>query len=193
MQFVDLDNYGLRVVNFEHIFTSAYKHIVNDLYVYDKHHDYNARSQDTKRIYYYYLIKQLCDFVCDCKTTNRVIVYYSEKDIKCDYQMCSNKRSRSDRKTDRSDEFRVFMSRFFKQIKNILPIKVHHGPVRFNTFVQYYNTNKGRYLEIINVLRESKATPTNMEKFKKFSTKYGLSYLTKHYVDSVKIKCMMYK
>ena len=85
------------------------------------------------------------------------------------------------------------MTRFLKQIKNILPIKVYVGDVKFDTFVQYYNTNKGKYLEIINTLKTSKATPTNMEKFKKFTDKYKLNYLTKHYVDNVKIKCMMYK
>lgn len=193
MQHVDLDNHGLRVVNFEHIFVNAYKEIVKDLYMYDMHTDLNVRKQDTKRVYYYHLIKHVCDHVRASDTSNRVVVYYSEKDIKCDYKQCENKRTRRGNNVDRTDEFRLFMTRFFKQIKTVLPIKVFHGPVKFNTFVQYYNTNKGKYMEIINSIKQSRAKPTNMEKFKKFSSKYKLNYLTKHYVDNVKIKCMMYK
>ena len=75
----------------------------------------------------------------------------------------------------------------------MLPIKVYNGPVKFNTFIQYFNTNKGKYLEIINDIRSVKSKNTNMEKFKMFSDKYKLTYLTKHYVDNVKVKCMMYK
>ena len=193
MQYIDLDVYGLRVLNFEQIFVDAYKNIVKDLIMYDKFTDLNIRNQDTKKIYYYHLIKQMCDVISQCKTDNRVIVYYSDKDIRCDFQKCSNKRPRHGETTDKRPEFRLFMTRFLKQIKNILPIKVYVGDVKFNTFVQYYNTNKGKYLEIINTLKTSKATPTNMEKFKKFTDKYKLNYLTKHYVDNVKIKCMMYK
>ena len=193
MQYIDLDVYGLRVLNFEQIFVDAYKNIVKDLIMYDKFTDLNIRNQDTKKIYYYHLVKQMCDVISQCKTDNRVIVYYSDKDIQCDFQKCSNKRTRHGETTDKRPEFRLFMTRFLKQIKNILPIKVYVGDVKFDTFVQYYNTNKGKYLEIINTLKTSKATPTNMEKFKKFTDKYKLNYLTKHYVDNVKIKCMMYK
>ena len=36
MQHVDINNHGLRVINFESIFASAYKDIVKDLYMYEK-------------------------------------------------------------------------------------------------------------------------------------------------------------
>jgi hypothetical protein len=193
MTHVDLDVYGLHVVNFEHIFHCAYKNIVNDLYLYDKYTDHNIRSQDTKKIYYYYLIKEVCDYIKECNTSNRIVIYYSDKDVKCDFKQCSNKRTRKGTNIDRTSDFRLFMTRFFKQIKSVLPIRVYIGSVKFNTFVQYYNTNKGKYLETINSLRQIKAKQTTMENFKKFSIKFGLSYLTKQYVDSVKIKCMIYK
>ena len=193
MNFYDLNNYGIRLVNFESVFTEAYKQIVSDLYMYDKFNDHNIRSQDTKKIYYYHLIKHTCDAVLGCKTNNRVIVYYSEKDIKCDFKQCMNKQTRKGGKPDARPQFVLFMNRFFKQLRNVLPIKVYNGPVKFNTFIQYFNTNKGKYLEIINDIRSVKSKNTNMEKFKMFSDKYKLTYLTKHYVDNVKVKCMMYK
>lgn len=193
MNFYDLNNYGIRLVNFESVFTDAYKQIVSDLYMYDKFNDHNIRSQDTKKIYYYHLIKHTCDAVLNCKTNNRVIVYYSEKDIKCDFKQCTNKRTRKGGMPDTRPQFVLFMNRFFKQLRNVLPIKVYSGPVKFNTFIQYFNTNKGKYLEIINDIRSVKSKNTNMEKFKMFSDKYKLTYLTKHYVDNVKVKCMMYK
>ena len=193
MRFIDLNNHGLRVLNFEHIFIDAYKHIVNDLFMYDKHHDLNIRSQDTKRIYYYHMIKHVCDAVVSSGSNNRIIVYYSEKDIKCDFKQCANSRTRKGIRKDTQPEFRLFMTRFFKQVKTVLPIKVFQSPVKFNTFVQYYNTNKGKYMELINMMKQSKPVPSNMEKFKKFTSKYKLNYLDKHYVNNVKIKCMMYK
>ena len=193
MDFYDLDNYGIRLVNFESVFTRAYGDIVNDLYLYDKYNDHNVRSQDTKKIYYYHLIKSTCDAVLEAKTNNRVIVYYSEKDVKCDFKQCMNKRTRKGGKSNNRPQFVLFMNRFFKQLKGVLPIKVYNSSVKFNTFIQYYNTNKGKYLEMINDIRGVKSKNTNMEKFKIFSEKYKLTYLTKHYVDNVKVKCMMYK
>jgi len=193
MIYHDLNNHGLRVINFSHVFTIAYKDIVKDLYTYDVFHDHNVRSQDTKRIYYYHLIKHMCDFVVNTNTTNRLVVYFSHKDIKCDFKQCTNKQTRHSGKADNRPQFILFMERFFKQLKNVLPIKVFISPVKFETFIQYYNTNKGKYVEMINQMKQAKNTTTNMEKFKKFSEKYKLNYLTKHYVDNIRVKCMIYK
>ena len=134
MEYIDLDSYGMRVVDFQSIFTRAYKHIVNDLFVYDKFHDYNVRSQDTKKIYYYHTIKQLCDDVISMSTDNKIIVYYCEKDIKCDFKQVTNKKTRQGKPPHKPD-FVLFMNRFFKQIKRIVPIRVYVGTVKFNTFI----------------------------------------------------------
>lgn len=193
LRFIEIDNHGLYILNFEYVFVDAYKDIVNDLFMYEKFNDLNVRSQDTKKIYYYYLIKHLCDTITQCKTNNRIIVYFCEKDLKCDFKQCTNKRTRKGSAKNTRPEFILFMNRFLKQVKNILPIKLYIGDVKFNTFVQYYNTNKGKYIETINDIKNTKVCPYNMEKFKKFSSKYQLNYLTKHYTDSVKIKGMVYK
>ena len=193
MEYIDLDSYGLRIVNFNHIFTIAYKDIVDDLYVYDKSHDYHVRCKDTKKIYYYHMIKCLCDVVLSYKTNNRVVVYYSEKDVKCDFKQVSNPRTRKTGRNNRSD-FVMFMSRMFKQIKNIIPVRVYHGDVKFNTFIQYYNTNKGKYIEKINDMRAVKPRARfDFSKFKQFATKYQLVYLTEQYINQVKVKSIMYK
>lgn len=193
MEYHDINYHGIRVINFESIFTQAYKNIVNDLFTYEVFHDFNARSQDTKRIYYYHIIKHLCDYIVETKTTNRIIVFVCTKDIKCDFSECTNKRTRKGGSRDKRPEFEIFIDRFFKQIKNILPIKVYKSDVKFNTFVQYYNNNKGKYTEMINNMKRCKTGLTNMEKFRKFTEKYKLNYLTKHYVDNVRVKCLMYK
>jgi len=193
MNHIDLNTYGLRVVNFQSIFTKAYKNIVNDLFMYDKFHDYNVRSQDTKKIYYYHTIKQICDDIIDMKTDNKIVIYYCEKDVKCDFKQVVNKRTRKGRKDNRP-EFVLFMNRFFKQIKNIIPCRVFSGKVKFNTFVQYYNTNKGKYLETINEIRSLKQSPRfDFSKFKQFTSKYKLIYLTEQYINQVKVKSIMYK
>lgn len=193
MTYVDLDNYNLRIVNFQSIFTKAYSNIVDDLYMYDKFHDYNVRSQDTKKIYYYHMIKQLCDDVMDMNTVNKIVIYYSEKDVKCDFKQVTNKRTRVTKK-DTRPEFVLFMSRFFKQIKTIVPVRTFVGDVKFGTFIQYYNTNKGKYLETINRIKTIKRSDRfNFSKFKQFTNKYKLVYLTEQYVNQLKVKSIMYK
>ena len=193
MEFVDLDNYGLRVVNFNSIFTRAYKSIVQDLYTYDKSHDYHVRSGDTKKIYYYHVIKNLCDTVIGYSTDNRVVIYYSDKDVKCDFKQMENPRTRKNNK-DTRPHFVLFMNRLFRRIKSIIPVRVYCGDVKFDTFVQYYNTNKGKYLETINDIRAIK--PHNrfdFSKFKRFAEQYKLVYLTEQYINQVKVKSIMYK
>ena len=168
MQHVDLNNYGIRVVNFAEVFTLAYKEIVKDLYTYDKFHDHNVRSQDTRRIYYYHLIKHMCDLIIHSKTDNKIVIFYSDKDIKCDFKQCTNRKTRRFKK-DTKPAFRLFMDRFFRAIKSMLPVKMHVSDVKFDTFVQYYNTNKGKYIEIINILRiPPNRSYSTLEKFNKF-------------------------
>lgn len=193
MTYVDLDNYNLRIVNFQSIFTRAYNNIVDDLYMYDKFHDYNVRSQDTKKIYYFHMIKQLCDEVVSMTTSNKIVIYYSEKDVKCDFKQVTNKRTRVVKK-DTRPEFVLFMNRFFKQIRTIIPVRTFVGDVKFNTFIQYYNTNKGKYLETINRIKTIKRSDKfNFSKFKQFTNKYKLVYLTEQYVNQLKVKSIMYK
>jgi len=190
---LDLDNYGLTVLNFADIFQSAYVDIVKDLFTYDKFHDHNVRSQDTKRIYYYHMVKHTCDVVKDTKSDNKIVIYYSEKDVKCDFPQVTNKRTRNTN-IDRKPEFVLFINRFFKQIKHIIPVRVYLGDVKFMTFVQYYNTNKGKYLETINNMRTIRQKRNfDFEKFKSFTRKFKLNYLTEQYINHVKVKSIMYK
>ena len=194
MEYYELNNYSLRVVNFKHIFDLAYKNIVEDLFTYDIFHDYNVRMQDTKRVYYYHLIKNICDYIVRSSTSNRLILYVSMKDINCNFIKVANKRTRKGGgSANNKQTFDMFMQRFLKQVKNVLPIKVYNADVKFNTFVQYFNNNKGRYIEMVSEMKQCRTNTVNMEKFKKFSDKYKLNYLTKHYVDNVRVKCMLYK
>lgn len=193
MRRLDLDNYGMSVLNFAEIFRKAYVDIVDDLFTYEKFHDHNVRSQDTKRIYYYHMIKHLCDAVRDTHTENKIVIYFSEKDVKCDFKSVTNKRTRKT-SVDKKPEFVLFMSRFFKQIKHIIPVRVYLSDVKFETFVQYYNTNKGKYLELINNLRTIRQKRNfDFEKFKTFTKKFKLNYLTEQYINQVKVKSIMYK
>ena len=190
---VDLDNYRLCLVNFKDIFDAAYKDIVKDLFLYEKHMDLNVRNRDTKKIYYYHLIKHLCDTIINTKTNNHIVVYYSPKDIKCDFKKCQNIRSRHSVKQDPRGEFVLFMNRFMKQLKFIMPFQIHVGDVRMNTFIQYYNTNKGKYIETINDIRYKTWKEPSLRRVKEFVSKYELTYLTNHYFNQLKVKCIMYK
>ena len=76
----------------------------------------------------------------------------------------------------------------------MIPVRVFIGDVKFNTFVQYYNTNKGKYIEVINELRSITSKPNfNFSKLKKYSDKYKLTYISKDYLNQVKVKSIMYK
>ena len=192
---LNLDNYGLYIVNFRDIFDECYKLIVDDLFMYEIHHDWNVRRRDTKKIYYYHLIKGVCDYVLSVKTTNRIIIYYCEKDIRCDFAHCENmKTKRAGKKRDTREDFTLFMSRFLKHVKCTLPMKVFTNDVKFDTFVQYYNNNKGKYLDTINQIRSLKEKKSfDLDKIKQFSRKFELNYLTNEYFNQLKVKCIMYK
>jgi hypothetical protein len=193
MLYIDLNQYGLRVYDFSVVYDTVYKDIVSDLFEYEIFHDFNARRQDTKKVYYYHITKQLCDMVSQAKTNNRIVIYYSDSGISCDFAECTNKRTRKGIERDKRSEFLLFINRYFKQIKSILPLRVYISPVKFNTFIQYYNTNKGKYTEIINLMKRDQKSTLNMSKFKSFVDKYKLTYLNKHYVDNIRIKSMLYK
>ena len=191
---VDLNNYGICLVRFSDIFEKAYKDIVPDLFLYEKFTDLNIRNQDTTKIYYYHLIKHVCDAVINIKTSNKIVIYYCDKDISCDFRKCSNKRTRSDAKKDNRSEFVLFMNRFMKNLSHIMPFRVYTGKVKMQTFIQYYNTNKGAYIETINDIRYGdKRQNVNLKKLKEFIKKFKLNYLTDQYINNVKVKCIMYK
>jgi len=190
---VDLNNYRLCLIDFKDIFDAAYKDIVKDLLLYEKHTDLHVRNRDTKKIYYYHLIKRLCDEIVNTKTTNRVVIYYSAKDLTCEFKKCSNSRTRNAKKHDARGEFVLFMNRFVKQLKSIMPFQIYVGDVKMNTFVQYYNTNKGKYIEIINDMRYINWKEPSLRRVKEFVSKYQLTYLTNHYFNQLKVKCIMYK
>lgn len=191
---IHLDNYGVCIINFRHIFNKCYKDIVSDLFDYDIYHDVNARRIDTRRIYYYHLIKGVCDHVLSIKTNNKVIIYYSSKDIQCDFKQCQNKKRRVTREHATNSDFTLFITRFFKQLKGLLPVRVYVSDVKFSTFIQYFNNNKGKYIEALNKMRSTKANKKfDFERVKKFSEKYNLTYLTNDYFNQVKVKCIMYK
>ena len=52
MLYIDLNQYGLRVYDFSVVYDTVYKDIVSDLFEYEIFHDFNARRQDTKKVYY---------------------------------------------------------------------------------------------------------------------------------------------
>jgi hypothetical protein len=191
--YIDLDNYRLCLINFRDIFDRAYKDIVSDLILYDKFTDLNVRNQDTKKIYYYHLIRCLCDAVIKSSTTNKIIIYYCAKDLRYDFKKCTNRRSRAVKKADPRGEFVIFMDRFIKQLKSIMPMHIHIGDVKMNTFIQYYNTNKGKYIEVINDIRYNNRKEPSLRRVKEFANKYKLTYLTNHYFNQLKVKCIMYK
>ena len=127
------------------------------------------------------------------RTTNKIVIYYSDKDIRCDFKQVRNKQTRRTGR-DTRDDFVLFMNRFFRTIKSLIPVRVFISPVKFSTFVQYYNTNKGKYIEMINQMRTIKSNyKFNFEKFKKFTDKHKLTYLNQQYINQVKVKSIMYK
>lgn len=192
---IHLDNYGLCIINFRVIFDRCYKMVVDDLFTYEIHHDWNVRRRDTKKIYYYHMIKGVCDYILNLKTNNKIVIYYCEKDIRCDFAHCENKQTRNGGKSrDTRGDFTLFMSRFLKQLKNNLPVRIFLNDVKFDTFVQYYNNNKGKYLDTINKIRSIKEKKNfDLGRIKQFSQKFELTYLTNEYFNQLKVKCIMYK
>lgn len=168
--------------------------IISDLEMYgmlDKQRHININKIDTQRVFYFYILKNICDIVINSKTSARCVITFNDKCIS-DYSFDIINLYGVDQ-----DKFCMFMTRLYKRMNNILPTQfyIHQHQTHFNKLND--QTSPGEWRELmwdIEAQYEKKSRRLfTFEKAKKFIDKYGLTYLNNEYFSKVKIKSLMYK
>jgi hypothetical protein len=174
------------LVNFSYIFKDCKDSILDDLDTYGLLYDLNFKHADTKRVFYYYIIKEVCDSIINTKSNNKVVVYYNEDDLLDDNIFvregwCNNFR------------FKAFFNTIVKKINTLLPIKIHISETTFNEFSDCFNNQLGDTRGVIKSLNKPKHSGGNLLKIKTFTKKYKLTYLDKDYFNQLKVRSIMYR
>ena len=178
--------YNLHLVNFPHIFKTCRDNILDDLDMYGLLYDLNFKHADTKKVFYFYIIKAICDTIITTKSNNKVVLFYNEDDLLIDNVfveegLCNNFR------------FKAFFNTIIKKIDSLLPVRVYVSKISFNEFTDCYNNQLGDVKGVIKSLGRMKQTHTNLLKVKTFAKKYQLTYLDKDYFNQLKVRSIMYK
>ena len=149
-------------------------------------YDLNFKHADTKKVFYFYIIKGVCDAIINTKSNNKVVIFYNEDDLLTDNIFvnegwCNNFR------------FKAFFNTIIKKVNTLLPIKVYISKIPFSEFVDCYNNELGDVKGVIKSLSRAKKSYTNLLKIKTFTKKYQLTYLDKDYFNQLKVRSIMYK
>ena len=189
-----VDNGRITLIDGLSIIERCQYDIISDLEMYemlDKQRHININKIDTQRVFYFYILKNICDTVMESNSSTRCVVTLNNNCV-------------SDYSFDiinlygvETDKFCSFVSRLFKRMNNILPTQfyIQHDQACFNQLENM--STPGEYREMINDIlaqhdKKSRKSFT-FEKAKKFIDKYGLTYLNNEYFSKVKIKSLMYK
>lgn len=166
--------------------------IINDIDKFDLSVDgmINISKSDVQRVFYFYILKCVCDIVMKSDSDERhVFVHNSKHDYKSGVDL-------HDRLLD-MNTYRLFMNRLVNKVNNILPTQfyIHLDNVCFGQLMN--DTKSGEYRDFLNSVRSQHTKHRNntftFESAKKFIRRYGLTYLDDEYFSKVKIKSLMYK
>ena len=184
---IQLDTHNITLVSFYSIIAECERDILNDLYKFDLLDPLNLKVRDTKKIFYFHIIKKICDFLKKSKECNRLIFYFNIDDMPRTEitEYCNNFR------------FKSFVHTIAKKLNQLFPVKFYFGVIPFAEFGYIESRNRGEVKDIIMQIREKlksfKIENYTFSKIKQFTEKYELTYLSKGYFDQLKVKAIMYK
>lgn len=149
----------------------------------------NFKKKDTKTVFYFYILKYICDYIINSRSKNKCVFFYNRKCLDQD------KLNIVDRCDTSKWKFGQFILTFINKLNNILPnlFYIIDDDVCFDQI----DINSGECKDMINsiksqIMAKNKKIFT-FEKSKKFVKEYGLTYLDEHYFNKVKIKSLVYK
>ena len=179
-------------VDFISVVRHTQRDIVNDIDKYDLSVDgkININKNDIQRIFYFYILKCVCDVVMKSDSNERHVFVYNQNCVDVDNV------DLHDRLSD-VDAYRLFLSRLVNKVNNILPTQFYtrHDSVCFDQLMS--NTKSGEYRDFLSDVYSQQMKFYNrsftFESAKKFIKRYGLTYLDDEYFSKVKIKSLMYK
>ena len=173
------------LINFDVLFNNIEFEVLNELNNFSLIKDYkiNLSNKDTKKIFYHYLIYNLCEEICNNKHKQKKVIVIPPN-IREFHEMtnfCDNK------------ELQLFINTLINHIKGKLPIIFYNST---NYIFESDNIhNSGEFEDIINVLSEKCNNISNksftFEKIKKFIKRFELTFLSEEYFNSIKTKLLL--
>lgn len=149
----------------------------------------NFKKKDTKTIFYFYILKYICDCIINSRSKNKCVFFYNKKCLDQDklniFKRCDTSKWK----------FGQFILTFINKLNNILPnlFYVVDDDVCFDQI----DVDSGECKDMIGSIKSQMNIKNKkiftFEKSKKFVKEYGLTYLDEHYFDKVKIKSLVYK
>lgn len=148
----------------------------------------NFRKRDVRTVFYYFILKQICDVMLRSRSSNKYVFFYNRKCVTHNqfkfFDMCNTNKYK----------FSDFLATMVNKINNILPTPIYiTQDICYDDLADDVQDNVDIMYDIRNVV-ENKCNKTfTFEKSKKFVKQYGLTYLDTEYFNKVKIKCLLYK
>lgn len=181
-KFTDKD---LILINFDVLFNKIEVDILNELSKFHLITDYkfNLSNRDTKKIFYHYMIYEICEEICNNKHNHKKIIVIPPniRDFHEITKFCDIK------------ELQEFINVIINNIKGKLPIIFYKSSDYI--FENDNITNSGEYDDIINILLEKCNNISNrsftFEKIKKLIKRFELTFLSQEYFNSIKTKLLL--
>jgi len=185
---INADKYGLCVVDFLSIITDCEYEIMKDLDQYDLRENIKYSNQNVKTVFYFYIIKRVCDVIINIKHGNRIVFFFNDECInRYDFSFCEFSSLKS---------FTDFVKSVVNKLNAILPILIYKTcDICYDDILDNYTT--GDIQDIMLTMSNMRQNKSNsfftFERAKKFIKQYKLTYLDKEYFNEVKVKALMYK
>lgn len=191
MRELNVDKHNVVLFDVISLIQSCEKDILRDLDRLDLLTDEgcNFRKKDTKTVFYYYILKKICDTVIQSTNKNKCVFFYN----KC----CLSSQSLIlMKRCDTSNwKFGQFIMTLIKKMSNILPnvFYISEDDVCFDQIDICNGDGEELMSKIKNQVTIKNKKIFTFEKAKKFISDFGLTYLDEHYFNKVKIKSLVYK
>lgn len=160
-------------IHIEDVILGIEKNIIDDC------HTYGLLNKnictDFKRIFYFYIIKEICKLQCLSTKKN---IYMFDIKPRCRYELYSYMEHQ---------KLEKFILSCIKKIKQILPINI--------CIEECNDVTQLRYGDLKEIIHKSCKDVSNytFRDIKKFVDKYQLTFFNKGYFDNVRIKSQIYK
>ena len=151
--------------------------------------DINYKQHDTKKIFYFYILKSVCDCMLESSGNNRCVFFYNDN--------CIDRYKLQFIEHSDIHQYRVFFTSLVRKMNSILPTLFYiiSDDRCFKELSD--NIETGEYLDISNDIIAARRLKSNkrftFERAKNFVKRYGLTYLDKEYFNKVKIKTLLYR
>jgi len=184
---IRLNTYNLTFVDVNSVISSCEIDIIDDLYKYNLLRDIRFNNKDTKKVFYYYIIKKICDILINSKDTNKIIFWFNSIDLESSGFLEHTTHIR----------LKSFIETVIRKLKSFFPVKFYVSDMQFEHFEHIVEEDRGTRREVAQNVHESlkkfKIENYTFSKVRQFIQNFELTYLDNHYFNQVKVKAIMYK